>query len=106
MLHGQTALDMAALDPPDIIVIDLMMPGLGADAVLHRLRAEWHTRSIPVMILSAIARAEFYRELAEEVDGWLTKPVSPTQLGRHLDRIAKDAGIVMVRRESADASRR
>lgn len=50
---GVEALARVGEKRPDLIVLDLEMPNLDGFGVLEGLRGEWHTRSIPVIILSA-----------------------------------------------------
>ena len=47
---GQSGLDMIAEDPPDVVVLDLRMPGLSGVEVLRRIRKQWP--GIPVIMLS------------------------------------------------------
>ncbi len=49
-LNGQTALDMIAMDPPDVVILDLRMPGLSGIEVLRRIRQQWP--GLPVIMLS------------------------------------------------------
>ena len=75
---GQDALDAASLKPPDLIVLDLAMPGLDGFAVLERLR-RWS--QVPVLVLSAHAeQAEKVRALDLGADDYLTKPFGVEEL--------------------------
>ncbi|SFL30223.1 Response regulator receiver domain-containing protein [Desulfomicrobium norvegicum] len=49
-LDGQSGLDMIAEDPPDVIVLDLRMPGISGVEVLRRIRKQWP--GLPVIMLS------------------------------------------------------
>ncbi len=57
---GAEALESAFAQPPDLIVLDIMMPGMNGLEVLDRLRVDDRTREVPVMIVTG------YREAAEE----------------------------------------
>lgn len=57
---GQAGLDAARSRPPDLMVLDIMMPDLNGLEVLSQLKADPETRNIPVMIVTG------YREAAEE----------------------------------------
>ena len=74
---GMTALELAAKeDKPDIILLDLMMPGMDGYEVLRRLRENRSTRSIPVIFVTADHLVESERMgLDLGVDDYLTKPV-------------------------------
>ena len=79
---GQRALEIAALDPrPDLILLDVMMPGMDGHVVLARLQAMPATRDIPVIfvtVLDSIADEETGLGLGA-VD-YVTKPVQPAIL--------------------------
>lgn len=49
-LDGQTGLDMIAAEPPDVVVLDLRMPGMSGIEVLRRIRKQWPC--LPVIMLS------------------------------------------------------
>lgn len=51
---GESALRSIAASPPDLVLLDIMMPGLDGYEVLRRLRADPKTRELPVMFLSAL----------------------------------------------------
>lgn len=51
---GQAALDAIAQKKPDLILLDLMMPGIDGFEVIRRLRAQDDTKNIPIIILSAL----------------------------------------------------
>ena len=54
--HGEEALASAAATPPDVVILDLMMPGMDGRQVFDRLRAEPSTASVPVVFLTARGR--------------------------------------------------
>src|SRR3954470_21093259 len=51
--HGSLALERAKHDPPGLILLDLMMPGMSGWQVIAALKAPPQTRAIPVVVLSA-----------------------------------------------------
>ena len=53
-LTGEEALRKVVADPPDLILLDLLLPGLGGLGVLSVLKGEERTRHIPVVILSNV----------------------------------------------------
>jgi two-component system KDP operon response regulator KdpE len=75
---GQEALDKAALQPPDLVILDLAMPVLDGFETLARLR-EW--TQAPVVVLSAHAdEADKVRALDLGADDYLTKPFGVPEL--------------------------
>lgn len=75
---GQVGLDTALADPPDLVVLDLMLPSLDGLEVCRRLRA---TAPVPVVMLTAKGE-ESDRILGLELgaDDYLAKPFSPREL--------------------------
>jgi two-component system response regulator ResD len=75
---GRTALEAAARARPDLVILDLMLPGIDGLEVCRRLRA---TGQIPVIMLTALG-SENDRVLGLEVgaDDYVTKPFSPREL--------------------------
>ena len=51
---GQAALDAVAQKMPDLMLLDLMMPGIDGFEVIRRLRADEKTKDLPIIILSAL----------------------------------------------------
>jgi signal transduction histidine kinase/ActR/RegA family two-component response regulator len=83
---GQAGLALAAQDIPDLILLDLHLPGLHGHEVLRRLKEEPATAGIPVAILSAEAAPAIIRHMrASGVIAYLTKPLDLTELGQLLD---------------------
>lgn len=86
---GQEALDNAAGFAPDLILLDVMMPGMDGPSTLRGLRADPATSNIPVIFLTAKVQPseiEHYRSLgALDV---LTKPFDPMNLATQLRQIA------------------
>ncbi len=78
---GQEALDRIALDPPDIVVLDVMMPKMTGWEVRKRLRAGEKTKDLPIVILSAVGEFEAQLQgMESESDDYITKPFSPQAL--------------------------
>jgi len=66
---------------PDLILLDVMMPGLNGWQVFQRLREDPTAARIPVVMLTALAqRADVERAVELGVDGYLTKPFEPADL--------------------------
>lgn len=75
---GQTALEIAAVESPDLVILDIRLPGLDGFEVCRRLR-EFST--IPVIMLTALAEdAEKVAGLDVGADDYVTKPFSAEEL--------------------------
>ncbi|MBC6700121.1 substrate-binding domain-containing protein [Hymenobacter puniceus] len=78
---GHTGFRLATELLPDLIVCDVMMPGLSGLEVVAQLRADWRTSHIPVILLTARGAAEQQVEGVQAgADLYLTKPFNPTFL--------------------------
>jgi signal transduction histidine kinase/CheY-like chemotaxis protein len=83
---GKSGLEAATREVPDLILLDLHLPGLHGDEVLRRLRSNPATAGIPVAILSAEASPSIIRNMRTRgVIAYLTKPLDLAELGRLLD---------------------
>ncbi len=77
-LTGKTALEIAGKNPPDIILLDVMMPGIDGYEVCRRLKDDYKTRNIPVIFVTAkIAMADEIRGLELGAVDYIGKPISP-----------------------------
>jgi len=86
---GAKALDVALTSPPDLVLLDLMLPGqYDGFEVCRRLRADPTTRAIPVVIISALddddSRA---RATQAGATAYYTKPFSPIALLKEIERL-------------------
>jgi signal transduction histidine kinase/DNA-binding response OmpR family regulator len=78
---GKQALERARRHPPDLVLSDVMMPGLDGFQLLKALRAEAATAAVPVILLSARAGEESTEEgLRAGADDYLVKPFSSREL--------------------------
>jgi two-component system alkaline phosphatase synthesis response regulator PhoP len=78
---GTSGLEIATKHKPNLVVLDLMMPGMDGLEVCRRMRGDERTRRIPVIMLTAKA-AEADRIVGLELgaDDYVTKPFSPREL--------------------------
>ena len=78
---GPAALNAVTSEPPDLVVLDLMLPGRSGYEVLDELRRRDETRDIGVILLTARREeADRIRGLSSGADDYLTKPFSPEEL--------------------------
>lgn len=93
---GTEALKAAQAERPDLVVLDLMLPGLSGYDVLEELRRKAETRDVGVIVLTAKREEpDRVRGLALGADDYLVKPFSPQELvlrvGAVLRRLASPA---------------
>jgi len=80
-MDGEDALDMATRRHPDLILLDLMLPGMDGLEVCKKLRQEAKTSLLPVIMLTAKSQeADKIVGLELGADDYLTKPFSPREL--------------------------
>ncbi len=70
---GQQALEIVSANPPDLVLLDLMMPKVSGSAICIQLKADPLTRHIPVIIISGDAKAA-QKVLEIGADGLISKP--------------------------------
>jgi DNA-binding response OmpR family regulator len=78
---GEEGLQMAREKKPDLIVLDLMLPGMDGYRVCEILKANPNTKEIPVLVLTALdTGADFEKALEKKADWYITKPFEPQHL--------------------------
>ncbi len=87
---GETAMDKLRGHPPDMVILDVMLPGRSGFDILRDLRADAAFRQLPVMMLTARGQ-ERDRDLAEQLGAttFMTKPFSNAEV---LDRVRSLVG--------------
>ncbi|MBI1370098.1 MAG: response regulator [Planctomycetes bacterium] len=79
--RGELALQSVAQDPPDLVLLDLMLPGMDGLEVCRSLKSDPATASIPVVMLTAKGEeADVVVGLEMGADDYITKPFSPRVL--------------------------
>jgi signal transduction histidine kinase len=97
---GRAALDAARAAPPDLVLSDMMMPGMDGASLLHELRADPRTNTVPVILISARAGEEARLEgLETGADDYLIKPFAAREL---LTRVNTHLEMARVRRHAYD----
>jgi DNA-binding response OmpR family regulator len=77
------------LNPPDIILLDIMLPGMDGSEIGHLLRVNPATAHIPILVVSADRRIA--RKAANlHAEGWIAKPFDLDTLGAKIAQILKD----------------
>jgi len=79
--NGNTALQMLAQNPPDLVVSDILMPEMDGHALLNRIRGNARTRNLPVIFLTGYDSPEQRRRVKESgVVDYITKPFDEGEL--------------------------
>lgn len=74
---GEEALEAAAESPPDLVLMDLQLPGIDGTETMHRLRDGTLAAHVPVVAVTAFAMARDQAEAqAAGFDGYVEKPIS------------------------------
>ncbi len=86
--NGREALEAVALERPDLIVMDVMMPEMDGLEALKHLKDDDQTANIPVVMLTAKAQdADVFQGWQSGADLYLTKPFNPLELLTFVKRI-------------------
>lgn len=86
--NGQVALELARERLPDIVILDLMLPGIDGYEVMRTLRADPDTADLRVLVLTAKSlRADRERSQDLGAAAFLTKPFLPDDLVATVDRV-------------------
>jgi len=89
---GETAIALAVADPPDAILLDVMMPGLDGWAVAAELGAREETRHIPVVFVTArTSEADRARGVELACAAYVTKPFDPSMLAGLIEGLVTGA---------------
>jgi CheY-like chemotaxis protein len=92
---GESALKLLQGDLPDVVLLDVMMPGIDGWELAARLAADPHTSKLPVIFITALADDEARaRGERSGAIGYLTKPFNPVLLAEEIEslltRVADD----------------
>ena len=80
-LNGEEAFRLAVESTPDLIILDVMMPGQGGVETCRALKADPRTSSIPVILLTAlVGREDRSAGRQAGADAYITKPFSPQKV--------------------------
>ena len=90
---GEDGLRAAQADPPDLVLMDLQLPGIDGFETLHRMRQGGLGRDVPVVAVTAFAMAEDrQRASLAGFDGFVEKPISVRALPGQVEEFLKTAG--------------
>jgi len=76
--NGSTALNRLQQSPPDLVLLDVMMPGMNGLEVTQEIRSNNHT--LPILLISAHDKMQIQPGLDAGANGYIQKPIDFTQL--------------------------
>ena len=80
-LDGERGLRLFGSERPDLVILDLMLPGLSGIEVCRRLKSKSETRQVPIILISARSEeVDRVRGLETGADDYVTKPFNPEEL--------------------------
>lgn len=87
-VNGEEAVDIVQREKPSIILMDLMMPGMDGYTACCRIRANPATKTIPVVILTAVGH-ELNKKFAQELgaNAYITKPFQLNDLEETINKL-------------------
>lgn len=89
---GREGITTALHERPDLIILDILLPGRDGYAVLHELKTDPRAELIPVILLAARCRSEDrIRGLEAGADDYMTKPFNPRELVLRVQAVLKRA---------------
>ena len=104
---GPTALAIAASEKPDIVLLDVMMPGMDGFQVCRRLKDDPETRHIPVVLVTALdGRGDRVTGLEAGADEFLTKPIDDVMLFARVRSLTRLKMVIDELREREASGRR
>jgi PAS domain S-box-containing protein len=85
---GQEGLEKVQIEMPDLIILDIMLPGINGFEICRRLRAEPNTASLPILVFSAKAHEiDKATGLRVGADDYISKPVIPEVIIEHVKNL-------------------
>ncbi len=89
---GAAAVAAATADPPDLVVLDVMMPGMNGLEACRAIRAEASLASVPVILLTARAQSTDIEEgVSAGATDYVVKPFSPRELAARVATLLGDS---------------
>jgi len=100
---GETAIEMARREKPDLIFLDIVMPGMNGFAVLRALRREPETHGIPIVMISGNLQAteQFYVQRFG-ADDFMKKPFGRSEVFARIQHLTQSGRLVVRERTPED----
>jgi CheY-like chemotaxis protein len=92
---GKKCLEMIEHEPPDLLILDLLMPRMDGWGVIREMRSEPRFAGVPILVLSTVIedasrrRYELETGLAMDVQEYIQKPAKPVELIRCVEKLLR-----------------
>lgn len=84
---GVQGLELAAIAQPDLILLDIQLPGMDGHAVAYALKSDPQLKSIPIVAVTSYAMVgDRDKCLAAGAEGYIEKPIDPESFGDEVER--------------------
>ena len=101
--NGMEGLKKAREEDPELLVLDVMLPGLDGFELCHRLRADPQTAALPILMMSAKAQeSHISTGMRVGADDYLTKPADPSEIVRRVANLLAKRGAALQPKGAAD----
>ena len=102
--NGRTALETAKREQPDLVLLDIVMPGMGGLEICEQLKADEATRALPVVMVTAVATPEhLQRALNAGAADYIVKPFDPDRVLAVVRELCPCPGVSLSRRSLENA---
>ena len=89
-INGEEALEKLASNPVDLILLDVMMPGMDGFEVIRKIREDYSYRLIPIILVTALREAEDrVKGIEAGCDDFISKPLDETELLARVSSLLK-----------------
>ena len=104
-VDGESGLELARAEPPDLVICDLQLPGIDGIEVAKRLKAQPALSRVPLVAITAYAMVgDRERVLAAGFDGYISKPIDPQTFVPQIAAFLKSAAPTPMPRDTSAAA--
>jgi DNA-binding response OmpR family regulator len=104
--NGLEGIRKAHTEAPDLVILDVMLPGLDGFEICHRLKSDAATARLPIMMFSAKAQEiDKTTGLKVGADEYLTKPAAPAEIVGRVQKLLAKSDLAAPARKDAHGAR-
>lgn len=90
---GPRGLELAARERPDLILLDIQLPGMDGYAVARALKSDQHLKTVPIIAVTSYAMlGDREKCLAAGAEGYIEKPINPESFVSEVEQFLRFAG--------------